>query len=89
MHEELTTVITPRYLDALPGDPAAELLVRELLKRAVGRLRLLRATLMYKSYPRLARPPVYLEMVAPCARRSESPSCVCVAVVSAVISMKE
>ena len=38
MKEEPTTAIIQRYLDALPGDPAAELLVRELLKRAVGRL---------------------------------------------------
>jgi RNA polymerase sigma-70 factor (ECF subfamily) len=31
------------------------------LEQAVGRLRLLCATLLYKSYPRLARPPVSLE----------------------------
>jgi RNA polymerase sigma-70 factor (ECF subfamily) len=31
------------------------------LERAVGRLRLLCATFLYKSYPRLARPPVNLE----------------------------
>jgi RNA polymerase sigma-70 factor (ECF subfamily) len=61
MHEEPTTVIIQRYLDALPGDTDAEPLVRELLERAVGRLRLLCATLLYKSYPRLARPPVSLE----------------------------
>src|SRR5262245_25162925 len=61
MHEEPTTVIIQHYLDALPGDPASEPLIRELLERAVGRLRLLCATLLYKSYPRLARPPVNLE----------------------------
>ena len=61
MHEEPTTVIIQRYLDALPGDPAAEPVVRELLDRAVGRLRLLCATFLYKSYPRLTRPPVNLE----------------------------
>jgi RNA polymerase sigma-70 factor (ECF subfamily) len=61
MHEEPTTVIIQRYLDALPGDPAAEPIVRELLERAVGRLRVLCATLLYKSYPRLTRPPVNLE----------------------------
>jgi RNA polymerase sigma-70 factor (ECF subfamily) len=61
MHEEPTTVIIQRYLDALPGDTAAEPIVRELLERAVGRLRLLCATLLYKSYPRLTRPPVNLE----------------------------
>jgi RNA polymerase sigma-70 factor (ECF subfamily) len=61
MHEEPTTVIIQRYLDALPGDAAAEPVVRELLERAVGRLRLLCATFLYKSYPRLTRPPVNLE----------------------------
>jgi RNA polymerase sigma-70 factor (ECF subfamily) len=61
MHEEPTTVIIQRYLDALPGDTAAEPIVRELLERAVGRLRLLCATFLYKSYPRLTRPPVNLE----------------------------
>ena len=61
MHEEPTTVIVQRYLDALPGDTAAELTVRELLERAAGRLRLLCTTLLYKSYTRLTRPPVNLE----------------------------
>ena len=61
MHEEPTTVVIQRYLDALPGDAAAEPVVRELLERAAGRLRLLCAALLYKSYPRLTRPPVNLE----------------------------
>jgi RNA polymerase sigma-70 factor (ECF subfamily) len=61
MHEEPTTVIIQRYLDALPGDAAAEPIVRELLERAAGRLRLLCATLLYKSYPRLTHPPLNLE----------------------------
>jgi RNA polymerase sigma-70 factor (ECF subfamily) len=61
MHEESTTVIIQRYLDVLPGDTAAEPVIRELLERAVGRLRLLCATFLYKSYPRLTRPPVNLE----------------------------
>src|SRR5262245_1394036 len=61
MHEAPTTVIIQRYLDALPGDTAAEPIIRELLERAVGRLRLLCATFLYKSYPRLARPPVNLD----------------------------
>jgi RNA polymerase sigma-70 factor (ECF subfamily) len=61
MHEEPTTVVIQRYLDALPGDAAAEPLIRELLERAAGRLRLLCAALLYKSYPRLTRPPVNLE----------------------------
>jgi RNA polymerase sigma-70 factor (ECF subfamily) len=61
MHEEPTTVIIQRYLDALPGDTPAEPMVRELLERAAGRLRLLCANFLYKSYPRLTRPPVNLE----------------------------
>jgi RNA polymerase sigma-70 factor (ECF subfamily) len=56
--EEPTTVAIQRYLDALPGDPAAEPVIRELLERAACRLRLLCAALIYQSYPRLARPPV-------------------------------
>jgi RNA polymerase sigma-70 factor (ECF subfamily) len=61
MNEEPTTAIIQRYLDALPGDAAAEPIVRGLLERAVGRLRLLCATFLHKSYPRLTRPPVNLE----------------------------
>src|SRR5215813_4418375 len=61
MSEEPTTVVIQRYLDALPGDAAAEPIVRGLLTRAVGRLRLLCATFLHKSYPRLTRPPVNLE----------------------------
>src|SRR5215813_6937819 len=61
MSEAPTTVIIQRYLDALPGDATAEPMVRELLERAVGRLRLLCATFLHKSYPRLTRPPVNLE----------------------------
>jgi len=60
MDEEQTTIAIQRYLDALPGD-AAEPIVRELLARTVGRLRLLCATFLNKSYPRLTRPPVNLE----------------------------
>src|SRR5215813_8306557 len=61
MAEEPTTVVIQRYLDALPGDQDAEPVVRALLERAVGRLRLLCANLLYRSYPRLTRPPVNLE----------------------------
>jgi RNA polymerase sigma-70 factor (ECF subfamily) len=61
MNEEPTTVIIQRYLDALPGDTAAEPVIRELLERAAGRLRLLCGTLLHKSYPRLTRPPANLE----------------------------
>jgi RNA polymerase sigma factor (sigma-70 family) len=61
MDEARTTIIIQRYLDALPGDTAAEPIVRELLEQAAGRLRLLCATFPYKSYPRLTGPPVNLE----------------------------
>jgi RNA polymerase sigma-70 factor (ECF subfamily) len=61
MNEEQTSVVVQRYLDSLPGDSAAEPIVRELLARAVDRLRMLCGTLLHKSYPRLTRPPVNLE----------------------------
>ena len=61
MDEKQTTVVIQRYLDALPGDTAAEPVIRDLLERAVGRLRLLCGRFLYKSYPRLTRPPVNLE----------------------------
>jgi RNA polymerase sigma-70 factor (ECF subfamily) len=61
MDEARTTIMIQRYLDALPGDAPTEPVVRELLERAVGRLRLLCASFLYKSYPRLTRPPVNLE----------------------------
>jgi RNA polymerase sigma-70 factor (ECF subfamily) len=58
---EHTTAAIQRYLDALPGDTAAEPIIRDLLDRAVSRLRLLCATLLYRSYPRLTQPPLNLE----------------------------
>jgi RNA polymerase sigma-70 factor (ECF subfamily) len=61
MHEEPTTAAVQRYLNELPGDSAAEPVIRELLERAVGRLRILSATLLYRSYPRLTKPPLNLE----------------------------
>jgi RNA polymerase sigma factor (sigma-70 family) len=61
MHEGPTTAVIQRYLDALPKDSAAEPIIRELLERAVCRLRLLCATLLYRSYPRLTHPPLNLE----------------------------
>ena len=61
MAEESTTVAVQRYLDELASAPAAEPVVRALLDRAVRRLHQLCATLLYRSYPRLARPPVNLQ----------------------------
>jgi RNA polymerase sigma-70 factor (ECF subfamily) len=61
MDEEHTTTAVQRYLDELAGGSPAEPVVRALLERAVGRLQQLCATLLYKSYPRLTRPPVNLQ----------------------------
>jgi RNA polymerase sigma-70 factor (ECF subfamily) len=58
MGEEHTTAVVQRYLDELAGDSPAEPIVRALLDRAVRRLHLLCATLLYRSYPRLAQPPL-------------------------------
>jgi RNA polymerase sigma-70 factor (ECF subfamily) len=59
--EESTTAVVQRYLDALAGGAPAEPVVRALLDRAVRRLHQLCATLLYKSYPRLTRPPLNLQ----------------------------
>src|ERR1700730_7230238 len=61
MNEEATTAAIQRCLDALQGDQAAEPLIRDLLERAVRRLRLLCASLLQRSYPRLTQPPLNLE----------------------------
>jgi hypothetical protein len=61
MSNENTTAVIQRYLDDLVGDSLAEPIVLALLDRAVRRLHLLCATLLYRSYPRLARPPLNLE----------------------------
>jgi RNA polymerase sigma-70 factor (ECF subfamily) len=61
MDDEPTTAAIQRYLDALRGDSAAEPVIRDLLERAVRRLRLLCATLLRRSYPRLTQPPLNLE----------------------------
>ena len=61
MDEECTTAVVQRYLDELGGDSPAEPVVRALLDRAVRRLHLLCATLLYRSYPRLTQPPLNLQ----------------------------
>ena len=60
MGEEPTTVAVQRYLDELAGGSPAEPVVRALLGRAVRRLHQLCATVLYRSYPRLTRPPLNL-----------------------------
>jgi RNA polymerase sigma-70 factor (ECF subfamily) len=61
MDEEQTTIIVQRYLNELAGDTPAEPVIRALLGRAVHRLQQLCATVLYRSYPRLTRPPVNLQ----------------------------
>jgi RNA polymerase sigma factor (sigma-70 family) len=61
MSEEPTTAVVQRYLDELAGDSPAEPIVRALLDRAVRRLHLLCASLLYRSYPRLAQPPLNMQ----------------------------
>jgi RNA polymerase sigma-70 factor (ECF subfamily) len=61
MVEEHTTVAVQRYLDALAGGQPAEPIVRALLDRAVRRLHLLCANLLYRKYRRLTLPPFNLQ----------------------------
>jgi RNA polymerase sigma-70 factor (ECF subfamily) len=61
MSDEHTTVVVQRYLDELAEDAPLESPVRALMDRAVRRLVFLYATFLYKSYPRLTRPPVNVE----------------------------
>jgi RNA polymerase sigma factor (sigma-70 family) len=61
MDEERTTAVVQRYLDELACDAPAEPVVRALLDQAVQRLHHLCATLLYRSYPRLTRPPLNLQ----------------------------
>jgi len=61
MSDENTTAAVQRYLNALAGEDAPEPIVRALLDRAVRRLHMLCANLLYRSYPRLTKPPLNLE----------------------------
>src|SRR5438552_1772949 len=64
MGEEHTTASIQRFLDDLAGvkgDSPAEPIVKDLLARSVNRLHLLCATLLFRSYPRLTRPPLNLQ----------------------------
>jgi RNA polymerase sigma-70 factor (ECF subfamily) len=61
MNEDATTAAIQRCLDALQGDASSEPLIRDLVGRAVSRLRLLCASLLRRSYPRLTQPPLNLE----------------------------
>jgi RNA polymerase sigma-70 factor (ECF subfamily) len=64
MEQQNTTAAVERYLDELPssaGDSSTDPVVRALLDRSVRRLHQLCVSFLYKSYPRLARPPLNLE----------------------------
>jgi RNA polymerase sigma factor (sigma-70 family) len=64
MGDDHTTAAVQRYLHELAGvrgDEPAEPIVRDLLARSVNRLHLLCATLLFRSYPRLTRPPLNLQ----------------------------
>jgi RNA polymerase sigma-70 factor (ECF subfamily) len=61
MAEEHTTTAVQRYPDELAGGSPAEPTVRALLGRVVRRLHQLCASLLYRSYPRLTRPPLNLQ----------------------------
>jgi RNA polymerase sigma-70 factor (ECF subfamily) len=64
MEETRTTAVVQRFLDELAGvkgDAPAEPIVRALLGSAVDRLHLLCTTLLFRSYPRLTRPPLNLQ----------------------------
>jgi RNA polymerase sigma-70 factor (ECF subfamily) len=61
MSDDHTTAVVQRFLDELGGDSPSEPIVRDLLDRAVRRLHLLCATLLHRSYPRLAQPPLNLQ----------------------------
>ncbi len=64
MEHNRTTVVVQGYLNDLAvvgGDLPAEPIVRELLASAVNRLHVLCTSLLFRSYPRLARPPLNLQ----------------------------
>ena len=64
MAENHTTAVVQRYLNDLAdvrGDSPAEPIVRELLASAVNRLHILCSSLLFRSYPRLTRPPLNLQ----------------------------
>jgi RNA polymerase sigma-70 factor (ECF subfamily) len=61
MNEKPTTAAIQRCMDALQEDTSAEPLIRDLLERAVRRLRLSCSTLRHRSYSRLTQPPLNVE----------------------------
>ncbi len=58
---QTTTAAMQRHLESPAGDKPADPIVRALLDRAVRRLETLCANMLYRSYPRLAQPPLNLQ----------------------------
>jgi RNA polymerase sigma-70 factor (ECF subfamily) len=61
MNDDHTTAVVQHYLDELEENSSAEPLIQALLDRSIRRLHLLCATLLHRSYPRLAQPPLNLQ----------------------------
>src|SRR5947209_6997182 len=64
MDDSRTTFAVQRFLDELggvQGDEPAEPIVQALLARAVDRLHLICTTMLFRSYPRLTKPPLNLQ----------------------------
>ena len=62
--EERTTAVVERYLSELAGvsgHDSAEPVIRALLSSSARRLHSLSATLLYRNYPRLSKPPLNLQ----------------------------
>src|SRR3954466_56764 len=62
MPDEPTTAVVQRYLDELAGDSPSAPLIGALLARSIRRLHVCCASLLYRSYPRLTRPPLNLQV---------------------------
>jgi RNA polymerase sigma factor (sigma-70 family) len=60
MDQTHTTAAVQRFLDELAGDTPADPIIRALLDRAVRRLEMLCATMLYRGYRRLTQPPMNL-----------------------------
>ena len=63
MANERTTEVVQQYLDQLAGTAGtapAEPIIRQLLAGSLSRLQLLCRSLLFRSYPRLAQPPLNL-----------------------------